>query len=319
MKATLIAISIGAIFAFASHATFAAPTATTTQTGIGNPAYSEQTLAGTIAAADATIIQVGDHNTARDPASQTPGILQRNISGGSTAHALISQEGNEHAAAIVQDGIISPVNAEIRQFGFSNKATITQAVMTYGEGTLRQDGSDNAASLEQSGVADLSFQGSQTGSNNFMSIRDKSLTFGNSSVTQTGSLNSVSVIQDTTLGAFFIEQIGDSNDAASSMTGDVSNSIQQAGNGNLVSSSQADGPNTSVIVQTGDFNRALLTQTGGVNRSLITQLGNGNLATMAQTNTGGGTNTAYINQAGNGFVADITQIGGGNTAGIHQH
>lgn len=81
MKAKLTAIALGAIIASASHAAFAAPTATTTQAGTGNTAYTEQSLVAPSATVDASIIHVGDNNHAGDPLTQTPGIIQRNITG----------------------------------------------------------------------------------------------------------------------------------------------------------------------------------------------------------------------------------------------
>ena len=320
MKATLIAISIGAILASASHAAFAEPTATTTQTGIGNSAYTEQTLVGPNATISATIIQVGNNNVAGDPALQTPGIFQRGAKEGSQTHALISQEGDEHAAAIVQDGTKSPVNAEIVQFGLSNEATVTQTVMTWGDGMLRQEGVNNSATLEQVGSGDLTFQGSQNGADNMMRVRQQGAAFGASSVTQTGSLNVVNVDQLDTLGAFTIEQIGDLNTVTSTMSGDVDNAIRQTGNGNTATSSQAGFHNDSSIVQSGDNNLASLSQTLGSNSSSISQIGNTNQATVTQTGSlGADTNKAYINQVGNGFVASVTQTGGANNAGIYQH
>ena len=71
----------------------------------------------------------------------------------------------------MQDGTSFPVNAKITQIGDSNNAAITQNVVTYIDGSLHQEGSDNVATLEQLGVVDLTFQGKQNGSDNFMSVR----------------------------------------------------------------------------------------------------------------------------------------------------
>lgn len=126
MKAALSAIGLGALIATAFNVASAAPTATTTQTGIGNTAYTEQYLVDPTAPASATIVQVGNNNYAGDPVLQVPGILQRNINAYSAATALIYQTGNENAAAIVQDGTSFPVDATIQQMGDRNLATLTQ-------------------------------------------------------------------------------------------------------------------------------------------------------------------------------------------------
>lgn len=321
MKAAFSVTGLGALIATAFNVAMAGPTASTTQTGTGNTAYTEQTVLDPTLATSATIIQVGNNNFAGDPASQTPGILQRNITHYSPANALIYQDGDDHAAAIVQDGTSFPVIAEIVQSGSHNRAAITQNIMTYSDGMIQQDGVNNYATLTQTGVADHRFLGKQNGSDNIMLIRENDATYTTSAVTQIGSQNTAYAFQDHTLGGFTIEQTGTLNWIDSSMTGEVRNLIQQSGTGNTATSSQVEGlHNASEIVQTGDNNRASLSQALNVNLSQITQIGNSNQATMTQTNYDPATNnTAYINQVGNGFVASTTQTGGANNSGTYQH
>lgn len=321
MKAAFSKIGLGALIATAIHVASAAPTASTTQAGTGNTAYTEQNGIDPTATASATIIQVGNNNFAGDPATQTPGILQRNITLYSPANALIYQIGDDHAAAIVQDGTSFPVNAEIDQSGSHNRATIAQTIMTYSDGMLRQDGVNNYAALTQTGIADHNFVGKQNGSDNIMLVRENDATYTTSTLTQTGSQNTAYTSEDHTLGGFIIEQTGTLNWIDSSMTGDVRNVIQQTGTGNVATTSQVEGNNkVSEIVQTGDNNFASLSQVLNDNFSQIRQIGNSNQATMTQTSTGPGiNNTAYITQVGNGFVANTTQTGEGNNSGIYQH
>jgi hypothetical protein len=321
MKAALSAIGLGALIATAFNVASAAPTATTTQTGTGNTAYTEQTLVDPTAPASATIIQVGNNNRAGDPATLTPGILQTNITGFSAAVAKTRQVGNENTASIVQDGTSMPVNAKIRQIGDNNSAGITQHLVTYSDGILHQKGTNNVAMLEQVLVGDLIFQGKQHGSDNFMSIRQHNFSSHTvSTAIQTGSQNSLHTDQDGTLGGYTIEQTGSLNTISSTMKGDASNLIQQIGTGNTATTTQADGYVFSNIIQAGDNNLAALSQAGGIDVSLISQTGNSNAATMTQTLTSGlCTNRAYINQAGNNLVAGTTQTGGGNSSGVYQH
>lgn len=318
MKTALTAIALGAILASASHATFAGPTSTTTQTGIGNSAYTEQSLVDPAALASATIIQIGNNNHAGDPVAQNPGILQRNI-GQAKATAMIEQLGNENTGTIVQDGTHHFAEATITQTGAGNSAAIAQNIVTFTTGSLHQEGTGNVATLQQE-FTDLGFQGIQNGSGNVMSVRQHDASHSGASVTQTGSQNAAYVDHDGTLGGAHIVQTGSLNTVYSTMTHDVFNGIDQTGTGNTATTRQVDGDNSSTIAQTGNDNLAALSQTGGTgNYSLITQIGNSNQATMSQTQFGLQPNTAYINQVGNGFVASITQSGSDNHAGTNQH
>lgn len=313
MKPTFSAIALGAMLASASHAAFAGPTSTTTQTGIGNSAYTEQSLVDPTVLANATIIQIGNNNHAGDPVAQNPGILQRNIHT-LAATARIEQRGNENTGTIVQDGTYPQAAATITQIGAGNTAAIAQHIITFTTGSLHQEGTGNVATLQQE-LSDLDFRGIQNGSGNVMSVRQHDATHAGAGITQTGSQNAAYVDYDRTNGGIFIVQTGSLNTVDSRMTDDVYNAINQTGTGNTATTRQLVGANGSTIVQTGNDNLASLSQTGFGNSSLITQAGNSNKATMSQT----GNHRAYINQAGNGFVASITQSGADNQAGVYQH
>jgi hypothetical protein len=322
MKAMLTAIALGAILASAPHAAFAAPTATITQTGIGNTAYIEQTMVdATALPTSATIIQEGNNNHAGDPDTRTPGILQRNFQSFGGAYARIHQVGDENTASILQDGTKFPVNADIDQRGNNNTAAITQHIVTYSDGFLRQEGSYNVATLDES-QSEIDFHGIQNGSGNLMSVRLNDASHAHPSVTQTGTQNTVYAnLEGGALGGFMIEQVGNLNTVSSTMNGgDINNVIQQTGTGNTATTSQANGFNYSDIGQTGNNNLATVTQSLGWNLSLIRQIGDNNVASVLQSNVANvNPNTADIRQVGNGFVASITQAGGDNHSGIYQH
>jgi hypothetical protein len=322
MKATLSAIALGAMLASACHVVFAGPTATTTQQGTGNTAYTEQRLVDPTSATTATIIQVGNNNHAGDPDAQTPGIHQRNITGFSDAITMIHQHGEENAGSIMQNGTSFPVSAEIRQEGNNNAGVITQKIVTYSDALLRQTGTDNVATIEQSNVADLGIKAIQNGSDNVLSFRQRDSMNGTATVRQTGADNSVTVDQIHLLGSggTAIEQIGSLNTVTSTLKDDAIDSILQIGTGNTAATNQSRGINSSDIAQRGTNNLATVTQGAGANDSLIRQIGNDNVASVLQSNLANvNNNTADIRQVGNGFVASITQAGGDNHSGIYQH
>lgn len=325
MKATLSAIGLGALIASACTAAFAAPTSTISQTGIGNAAYTEHTLVEPTSAASATIIQVGNNNRAGDPVAHTPGIIQRNITAYSGATALISQLGNENAAAIVQDGTSFPVDATIQQKGDRNSATLAQTIVTWSPATIIQTGTDNVAALDQTG-ADTFFKGTQEGMGNSMLVRQYGASHGGARLTQSGAHNSIVLDQLETLDQTNIFQVGTLNSVTATLQSDGQDNratILQVGTGNTVTATQTGIQTYDNIVQKGNNNLATVEQSLGWNDALIKQIGNANIAAIRQTGPGTGTglpgNTAYIKQVGDGFVASITQAGSDNHAGIYQH
>jgi hypothetical protein len=328
MKATLSAIALGALLA----CNIASAQITITQQGTGNGAFTEQQGVMTPGFIPrATTIQIGNNNHAGDPATRTPGILQREPF--PFANARIFQKGNENTADIVQDGVVLPVNAIIEQVGNGNTAAISQHIQTFSDGVLSQTGTNNRATLEQINITDSGLRAVQNGSDNQLSVRQVATVFGGigvPAVTQTGSGNSVTLDLERLLGTgAHIEQVGSMNTVTSTVRDGeaIINSIRQDGTGNTAMSHLVGGTpvgssftiQRSVIVQNGNNNFASLMQTGP-NDSLIKQVGNDNSATIAQTYIGpGDPNIAFIKQIGSGFSATLTQTGASNSAGVYQH
>jgi hypothetical protein len=328
MKTSLSAIALGALLA----CNFASAQVTITQQGTGNEAFTEQQ--GVVAPnfiPRATTIQIGNNNRAGDPATRTPGILQREPFG--TANARIVQNGDENTANILQDGAVLPVNAIIEQVGTGNTAAISQTIQTFSDGVLSQTGTNNRATLEQSNITDSGFRAVQNGSDNQLTARQEQSVFGGIGVpvvTQTGSGNSVTLLLQRLLGTgAHIEQVGNQNTVTSTVRDGeaIINTILQDGTGNTAVSHLVGGfafgsslvIHRSIIDQKGNNNFASVMQTGP-NDSLIAQVGSDNSATVAQTYIGpGDPNIAFIRQVGNGFAATITQTGASNNAGVYQH
>ena len=191
MKAKFSAIALGAILACACGGALAQITATTTQQGVGNTAYTEQI--GTIdQRITATIEQIGNNNRAGDPATRTPGIFQRPEHPLGQPVATIRQNGDENTASIVQERIAFDAEVLIQQVGNNNSAAIAQNLLTgVGPTSLSQTGSNNVARVEVLNTSDTGgFRGIQNGSENFLSFRQEFGHFAGGSVTQNGVKNS---------------------------------------------------------------------------------------------------------------------------------
>jgi hypothetical protein len=302
MKATLTAIGLGAIVACACNGAFA-QTVTTTQQGIANTSYTEQSSVETVSAT-ATTIQIGNNNRAGDPDTRTPGIIQRNISS-NLATARIYQNGNANTASIVQDTADIHVNADIEQVGNYNRAAITQIDNAHVDAWLRQTGTGNVAVLQQTNL-DAGIRAVQNGSGNRLTFSQSRTALHTPILTQTGTQNEILFSQDAAaLRELTITQTGDSNIVTGSQTLSLGPtvSIVQVGTGNNAALVQSGGSD-SLILQNGNYNFASLNQLGD-SQSFITQTGNHNRAKVVQI--------------GDSFVASITQIGAYNRAGVYQH
>jgi hypothetical protein len=325
MKAKLSAIAIGAILACACGGALAQITATTTQQGIGNTAYTEQI--GNDPRMSATIEQIGNNNRAGDPVTKTPGIFQRPVTGGGLPEATIRQRGDENTASIVQERIFFTVRALIEQVGNNNTAAISQEGLQGIDLTsLNQNGNHNVARVEELNTTDAhGSTGIQNGSENFLSIKTEANTFGGGNVIQNGFRNSATIDLDGFGAVGVVEQDGSMNTATITIRDveDTLSLVRQLGTGNTAATTQLSTffSSSSDIVQDGNNNLATVRQVLGSNEALIAQIGNNNSATVMQTGAPfpSDRNSAYIRQVGDGFVASITQSGAGNQAGIYQH
>ena len=326
MKATLSAIALGAMLACTCGGALAQFTATTTQQGIGNTAYTEQ-ISSNDFRISATIEQIGNNTRAGDPVTKTPGIFQRPVTGAARPEAAIRQRGDENTASIVQDQMIVPdVRALIEQVGNNNTAAITQDVAQGVSASLNQNGHHNVARVQQLGFGDRGgARGTQNGSENFLSITQENNTLSSGVGIQNGYGNSATIYLSGFASFGNVEQDGSMNTATITIQDveDTISSVRQLGTGNTATTTQLTTffTSSSDILQDGNNNLATVRQVFGANDALIAQIGDNNSATVMQTGISGVSdrNSAYIRQVGDGFVASITQSGSGNQAGIYQH
>jgi hypothetical protein len=326
MQAKLSAIGLGALLACACGGALAQITATTTQQGIGNTAYTEQ-ISTTDFGISATIEQIGNNNRAGDPVTKTPGIFQRPVTGAARLEAAIRQRGDENTASIVQERNIFPdVTALIEQVGNNNTAAITQDVAQGVNASLNQNGHHNVARVQQLSFGDRGgARGIQNGSENFLSITQENNTLSSGVGIQNGFRNSGTIYLSGFESFGNVEQDGSMNTATITIRDveDTTSSVRQLGTGNTATTTQLTTffGSSSDVFQDGNNNLATVRQAFGANDALIAQIGDNNSATVMQTGAPSPSdrNSAYIRQVGDGLVASITQSGAGNQAGIYQH